>query len=288
MKKLSLVLLIAVILALGGVATLSTPSYAQFNIYITPPANMYAQPWVGSSTPWVYYNGDWFLNGVLYYFFGPQYGWAPYYAYPTTYIVRPRGWYGSRWQGWYRGHPHYWNNFRRTYPYWHKHRVGHRYDQRFYERHRHGAPGGWHKGYHGHPAAPVRPGGPKPGHVKPGHKPPPGHFPPGHKPGPGHVAPPSGHKPGPGHVVPPSGHKPGPGRVAPPSGHKPGPGRVAPPSGHKPGPGRVAPPSGHRPGAPHAAPHGGPKPAPGRAAPPAKKKPTAPGPTTQHERGHQR
>ena len=59
-------------------------------------------PYVGPNTPWVYNTGDWFLNGILYYFFGPRYGWAPYYAYPETYVVRPGQWYGPKWQGWYR------------------------------------------------------------------------------------------------------------------------------------------------------------------------------------------
>jgi len=40
-----------------------------------------------------------------------QYGWAPYYAYPPTYIVRPNIWYAPKWNAWYQGHPNYWDNF---------------------------------------------------------------------------------------------------------------------------------------------------------------------------------
>ena len=77
----------------GASVTLSVPCQAQFIEYQAPPPNAYEQPWVGPNTPWTYYNGDWFLNGILYYFFGPQYGWAPYYAYGPSYIVRPNNWY---------------------------------------------------------------------------------------------------------------------------------------------------------------------------------------------------
>ena len=117
MKKFTLILLMAVLLAGGAVTGMSTPSQAQgYYEYTTAPPDAYAQPWVGPSTPWVYYNGDWFLNGILYYFFGPQYGWAPYYAYPPTYIVRPNSWYAPRWLAWYQGHPNYWNHFQQAYP----------------------------------------------------------------------------------------------------------------------------------------------------------------------------
>jgi hypothetical protein len=150
MKKLSLTLMIAILLAVGAVAATSAPSSAQVYAYPAPPANIYATPWVGANTPWVYYRGDWFLNGVLQYFYGPRYGWAPYYAYPTTYIVRPQTWYAPKWNAWYQGHPRYWNNFHHNYPYWRNHSYTRRYDQRFYNQHHHGQ-GGWHQGYHGHP-----------------------------------------------------------------------------------------------------------------------------------------
>jgi hypothetical protein len=126
----------------------SAPANAQVFNYPAPPANPYANPWVGPNTPWVYYNGDWFLNGILHYFFGPQYGWAPYYAYAPTYVVRPSNWYGPMWLTWYKERPVYYRNFYRDYPYWVGHREGHRYNRVFYERHHRGQGGGWHKGFH--------------------------------------------------------------------------------------------------------------------------------------------
>jgi hypothetical protein len=264
MKKLTLILVLAILLGGGALTALSTPCYAQGYVYPPPPADPYSAPWVGPQTPWVYFNGDWFLNGILYYFFGPQYGWCPYYAYPTAYIVRPQRWYAPMWQTWYSGHPTYWNHFRQAYPYWRSHRVGQHYDQRFYEQHHHGHPGDWQKGFRGHPAGPPRPGGP-------GHKPPPV----GHEPGPGHFTPPGGIKPGPlkplpetghGHVAPPPGPRPT--HVTSPAGPKPAPGHVTPPAGPRPAPGHVAPPAGPRPGPAHVAPPAKPKPAP-KPAPPA-------------------
>jgi hypothetical protein len=201
MKKLIFVLVMAALLGGGAVATMSAPSQAQVYQYPPPPANIYGMPWVGQNTPWTFYNGDWFLNGILYYFFGPRYGWAPYYAYAPIYIVRAPEWYAPRWNAWYRGHPHYWEHFRRTYPYWHNHRPGHRYDRRFYEKHHRGQGPGWHKGFRGGGPPPPPPGGrgPGPGHVT---------HPPGPKPGPGHVGPPGGPKAGPGHAGPPASKKP--------------------------------------------------------------------------------
>ncbi len=146
MKRLSVILVAALVLVGGVVGACSTSASAQG--YPAPPANIYANPWVGANTPWVYYNGDWFLNGILYYFFGPRYGWGPYYAYPQTYIVRPGNWYGPKWEGWYRRNPHYWESFRRNYPYWREHRVGRHYDQNFYNEHHHGQGGGWQHGFH--------------------------------------------------------------------------------------------------------------------------------------------
>ena len=146
MKRLSVILVLAVLLGGGAVGLMPAPSQAQ--VYPAPPANIYATPWVGPSTPWVYYNGDWFLNGLLYYFFGPQYGWAPYYAYPSVYVVRPVYWYAPRWQTWYESHPVYWEHFHRQYPYWRGHQVGHHYDEQFYNQHHRGQGGGWHKGFH--------------------------------------------------------------------------------------------------------------------------------------------
>jgi hypothetical protein len=161
MKKLAFILVLAVLLGGGALGPMSTTSYARVYEYPPPPPIPYANPWVGQNTPWVYYNGDWFLNGILYYFFGPQYGWAPYYAYPPTYIIRPKAWYAPRWRAWYVGHPHYYNNFHQHYPYWRNHRPGQHYNRQFYERHHHGQGAGWHKGFHG--------GGPP--HGERGHRP---------------------------------------------------------------------------------------------------------------------
>ena len=150
MKKLIFLMVLAIVVAGGAVAALPGPSQAQIiELQIAPP-DPCGQPWVGPDTSWVYYNGDWFLNGILYYFFGSRYGWAPYYSYAPTYIVRPGKWYGPKWEGWYRSNPHYWENFRRDYPYWRDHRHGRRYDQNFYNEHHHGQGGGWHRGWHGH------------------------------------------------------------------------------------------------------------------------------------------
>jgi len=182
MKKLTFILVIAILLAGGAVAAMSASSYAQGYAYPPAPADPAAQPWVGSNTPWVYYNGDWFLNGILYYFFGPRYGWAPYYAYPPTYILRPGDWYAPMWFAWYQGNPQYYQQFQQAYPYWRGHREGQRYDQNFYEQHHSGQGGGWQKGFQGRPAAPAQPG------VQ--------------RPAPAQVAPREGQRPAPARVAP--------------------------------------------------------------------------------------
>ena len=183
MNKLSLVLVLAILLAGSAVVTMSAPSYAQgyggYN-YPPPPQNPYATPWVGSNTPWTFYQGDWFLNGMLYQFFGNQYGWAPYYAYPSTYIVRPNNWYEPRWNAWYQQKPHYWQNFEQKHPYWRGHRAGRRYDQNFYNQYHRGHGGGWNQGFHGvRPPEATGPGFRGPGTPGPGVRPPeatgPGH-----------------------------------------------------------------------------------------------------------------
>jgi hypothetical protein len=237
MKKLIFILVMAALLAGGTVAAMSGPSQAQVYPYPPPPNNIYAMPWVGSNTPWVFYNGDWFLNGIMYYFFGTQYGWAPYYAYPPIYIVRPETWYAPRWRAWYVGHPRYYETFVRKYPYWRNHRIGERYNREFYERHHRGQGGGWQKGFQGR-VIETRP------------------HPEGHRPGPARMVPPEGHfKPGPAQVVPPEGRGPSPARVAPPGparvapeGHRHGPAQVTPREGQTHGPARVAPPEGRKPG----------------------------------------
>uniref|UniRef100_A0A7V4G6V8 YXWGXW repeat-containing protein n=1 Tax=Desulfobacca acetoxidans TaxID=60893 RepID=A0A7V4G6V8_9BACT len=151
MKKLSLLLAVIVLVSAGAAAVTPVTATAQVYVYPPPPPDPYAYPWVGPNTPWVFYNGDWFLNGILYYFFGPLYGWAPYYAYPVIYVVRPEEWYAPKWIVWYQKHPHFWARFHREHPYWVGHRVGHRYDRAFYEKYHRGHGPGWQKGFHGKP-----------------------------------------------------------------------------------------------------------------------------------------
>ena len=162
MKRLSLIFALVILLAGCAVGPTSTPSYGQgyggYN-YAPPPQNPYANPWVGNNTPWTFYQGDWFLNGILHQFFGNQYGWAPYYAYPPTYIVRPNNWYAPQWNAWYQRNPHYWRTFEQKYPYWRGHRVGQRYDENFYNKYHRGQGEGWHQGFQG-----VRPPVAAPGH----------------------------------------------------------------------------------------------------------------------------
>lgn len=193
MKKI-LILMMATMVAAGGVLG-TVPAPCQAQVYVPAPAPVprpvVVTPWVGANTPWVFYQGDWFMNGVLYYFFGNKLGWAPYYAYAPTYIARPAHWYAPRWNTWYKSHPVYWTNFQRQYPYWHGHKPGRVYDQAFYNRHHPGQGGGWHKGF--------QPGPPQ--------SPPPGQR--GHSEAMG-----SGH--GPQHPGQPGSYQPGPGREIPP------------------------------------------------------------------------
>jgi hypothetical protein len=172
MKRLSLFFALAILLAGCVGPQVGGPSYGQGyggyqgyggSNYPPPPQNPYATPWVGANTPWTYYQGDWFLNGVLYNFFGNQYGWAPYYSYPVTYVVRPTTWYAPSYQVWYQQHPQYVRTFEQKYPYYRGHRPGQHYDQRFYEAHHRGQGGGWQQGFHG-----VRPGATGPGSHPPG------------------------------------------------------------------------------------------------------------------------
>lgn len=156
MKKLVILLSLAILLGGAVLGAMPTPGSAQ--VLPPPPLPPRATPWIGPNTPWVFYNGDWFLNGILYYFFGPRYGWAPYYAYPRTYIVRPGYWYGPRWHEWYRAHPVYGQNFQRRYPYWRGHQIGRHYGEDFYNRYHPGQGGGWHHGWGGAPP-PGWPGG---------------------------------------------------------------------------------------------------------------------------------
>jgi hypothetical protein len=182
MKKISIMLMFSILLSGGLVGALTAPSQAQ--VFVPPPPPQPAMaPWVGSNTPWVFYNGDWFRNGVLYYFFGNKYGWAPYYSYAPTYIVRPNSWYAPSWHAWYQKHPVYWQNFNRQYPYWRSHQTGRHYDQNFYNKYHRGQGEGWQKGFHGAPynrPQPERrsvqpesrhPGAPAAREISPGHQP---------------------------------------------------------------------------------------------------------------------
>ncbi len=141
MKKVSLILGVAVLVAGVALVAISAPASAQVvvkekhYVYPPPPANPAASPWVGPGTPWVYYKGDWFYKGTLYYDFGPGRGWAPYYAYDTEVVVRPPDWYEPKYEVWYEEHPDVVTTFTRTYPYWSEHRVGVVYDEQFYIKH---------------------------------------------------------------------------------------------------------------------------------------------------------
>ena len=172
MKKIVFILMTAILLTGGAVVVMQAPSYAQDYEYPPQPDDPYASPWVGPDTPWVYYNGDWFLNGILYYFYGPQYGWAPYYAYTPDYIVRPDTWYSPRWLGWYQTRPQYWVSFQRQYPYWRQHREGQHYSQQFFEQHHRGQGAEWQKGFQAHPVAASKTQGSKqvPAQVAPAEK----------------------------------------------------------------------------------------------------------------------
>lgn len=199
MKKVSSLLIMAILFGGGILGTGSTFSQAQVYVPGPPPPAprpvVVVTPWVGTNTPWVFYKGDWFLNGVLYYFFGNKIGWAPYYAYPPTYIVRSTYWYAPRWNNWYKAHPVYWKNFQYRYPYWHSHQVGRVYDQQFYNKYHHGQGAGWHKGYQAGVHNPPPPSGRNhhPEVVTPGR----GYNPPA-QPGQYQSGPPVSRQPGPG------------------------------------------------------------------------------------------
>ncbi len=269
--------------------------------YAPPPQNPYATPWVGSNTPWVYYNGDWFLNGMLYNYYGNQYGWAPYYAYPSTYIVRPNNWYEPKWNTWYQQHPQYWQDFTKRYPYWREHHSGQRYDQNFYNRYHRSQGEGWQRGFHGRSFERPQPEGPGhgPAQVTPrqGPRPVPGQVTPheGPRPGPGQVTPREiprpgspgqitpreGSRPGPGYMTP-QGTRPGPGQMAPREAPRAAPSRVTPREAPRSTPGQVTPREGPRPGPARVTPSEGARPAPSRATPHEAPR-SGPGHTTPHE-----
>jgi hypothetical protein len=243
------ILLVTALAVVGCAQPYQGAPYAQGyggNYYAPPPQNPYATPWVGANTPWVFYQGDWFLNGMLYHNYGNQYGWAPYYAYPSSYIVRPNDWYAPRWNTWYQQHPNYYQNFTQKYPYWRDHHSGQRYDQNFYNRYHRSQGEGWQRGFQGH--AIERPQSERP------------------RPGPGYATPREGPRPGPAQVTPREGPRPGPGQVTPREGPRPGSSRVTPSPGQRPG--QVIPHEGARPGGPaQITPHEGQGPGPARMAP---------------------
>lgn len=201
MKKVSIILMLAIVVAGGVMGAMPAPSQAQVYVPAPPPPapQLVAAPWVGANTPWVFYQGDWFLNGVLYYFFGNRYGWAPYYAYAPTYIVRPTHWYAPRWNAWYKARPVYWTNFQRQYPYWHGHQPGRVYDHNFYNKYHHGQGAGWQKGFQAgaHNPSPPPTRNPRPEAAGPGH----GHQPPA-QPGQYQPGPPASRQPERGREVP--------------------------------------------------------------------------------------
>jgi hypothetical protein len=237
MKKVSIILMLAMVLGGGVMGALPTPSQAQVYVPVPPPPGpQVAAPWVGNNTPWVYYHGDWFLNGVLYNFFGNQYGWAPYYAYAPTYIVRPNQWYAPRWNNWYKAHPAYYTNFQRQYPYWHNHQPGRHYDQNFYNKYHHGQGPGWQKGFragvHNPPPPATRNRPPEAaghGHQAPAQT---GHFQPG---------PPASRQPGQYQPGTPASRQPGQYQPGPPAAKQPGQHQPTPPASRQPGPEREAP-----------------------------------------------
>ena len=89
MKKASILLALTILLIGGVIVALSSPSLAQGD----PPPH---GPFVGPKTPWTFFHGDWFKNGVLHYNYGPKPGWAPYYAHPPGPVERPGEWYGEK------------------------------------------------------------------------------------------------------------------------------------------------------------------------------------------------
>jgi hypothetical protein len=140
MKKLGLILALAILLAGGMLGVMSISSGAQERVVTTyqyppPPLNPLEHPWVGPKSPWVYYHGDWFLKGELYYYYGPKLGWAPYFSFDPSYIKRPAEWYDPRWNAWYEQHPQYWAKFQAAYPWWTEHRMGTAYEEEFYRKH---------------------------------------------------------------------------------------------------------------------------------------------------------
>ena len=152
MKKISFILMTAILLAGGAVAVMSTHSYAQVYEYPPPPSDPSASPWVRSDTPWVYYDGDWFMNGILYYYYGPDYGGPPITLILSAILSDPEpGMLRDGWRG-IRGSLLTWRVFNGSILVGRGHRQGQRYSQKFYEQHHGGQGGGWQQGLQGPPA----------------------------------------------------------------------------------------------------------------------------------------
>ncbi len=141
MKKLSFIMVAAVMLAVVLQGTISAPALAQSvsveaksYTYPAPPQKPAEHPWVGPNTPWTYYNNDWFYKGTLYYDYGER-GWAPYYSYETTTVTRPSDYYDTKWSVWYQKNPTYTETLIREHPYWKEHHVGTVYNENFYITH---------------------------------------------------------------------------------------------------------------------------------------------------------
>ncbi len=270
MKKVSIIFVLAIVLAGGAMGALPAPSqaqvYAQVYVPAPPPTpQLVAAPWVGNNTPWVYYLGVCFLNGLLYYFFGNQNAWAPYYAYAPTYIVRPNQWYAPRWNNWYKAHPTYWTNFPRQYPYWRDHQPGRHYDQNFYNKYHHGQGPGWQKGFqagvHNPPPPATRNHPPEaagPGH---GHQTPaqPGQYQPGppasRQAGQYQPGTPAARQPGQYQPAPPAAKQPGQTQPTPPASRQPGQYKPGGPASQEPGQYQPGTPAPRQPGAEREAPH---------------------------------
>jgi hypothetical protein len=86
------------------------------------------EPYVGPGTPWFYFNDAWYLNGIMYGYYG-GYGWWPYGYYGPSYLARPNHWYGNpHWNNYYRNNPHHGQNFQNKYhggTKWHGRGPGH-------------------------------------------------------------------------------------------------------------------------------------------------------------------
>ena len=144
MKKLSLMLALAILLAGGAIGATSTSSGAQ--VYPPPPQNLYATPWVGANTPWVFYNGDWFLNGSSALLFWPS-TWMGSLLRLCSYLYRQtQSLVCASVECVVPGTPALLEEFSSPISLLAEHRYGHRYNENFYHQHHRGQGAGWQKG----------------------------------------------------------------------------------------------------------------------------------------------